>query len=380
MKKTAQWKTWAHILSLVLLKGRLAEQYYSQWIALTKAFRMATNMSITRLQLKFIETTIFSFVQHYEEEYYQFKHHRLSVCKPVIHALLHVAQCIKEMGPMWCYGQWTMERMVGLWTPKVKLRSNADRNLSLAMLHTTEIYSLSLATNLDFKASEDNNIDPTEDDLDGLSSSRAWQDILSRIQVYNGKKEEPDFGTSKYIQSPYQLATLHFPKGIRSLTVPFTKALLEYFDSINISISALGPFHSDQYKQKSEFIVENWSHCRLNRSDQARAVSTSYTRCQKYQKKSGKDSTHIRYSRTSIAKDDFQYAQVQFYFSFPVYTNENGLVEFLLALVTSISVIEQGGLSKIDHRRKIQITVINVDDIIGLVGLVKRSEDTYVVY
>lgn len=93
------------------------------------------------------------------------------------------------------------------------------------MLYITQIYSLSLATNLDLKVSEDNNINPTEDDLDGLSSSRTWQDILSRIQVYNGKKEEPDFGTSKYIQSPYQLATLHFPKGIRSLTVPFTKAL-----------------------------------------------------------------------------------------------------------------------------------------------------------
>lgn len=209
---------------------------------------MATNTSITQPQLKFIETTIFSFVQHYEEEYYQFKYHCLSVCKPVIHAFLHVAHCIKEMSPMWCYGQWTMERMVGLLTPKVKLRSNADRNLSLAMLHTIQIYSLFLATNLDLKVSKDNNINPTEDDLDSLSSSRTWQDILSRIQVYNGKKEEPDFDTSKYIQSPYQLATLHFPKGIRSLTIPFTKALLEYFNSINIFISALGPFHSDQYK------------------------------------------------------------------------------------------------------------------------------------
>lgn len=228
--------------------------------------------------------------------------------------------------------------------------------------------------------SKDHNINPTEDDFDGLSSSRVWQDILSRIQVYNGKKEETDFGTSKYIQSPYQLATPYFRKGICSLTVPFTKALLEYFDSINISISALGPFHSDHSMQKSEFMVETWSHCRLNRSDQTRAVSFSYICCQKYQKKSRKDSYRIRYSRTSILMEDFQYAQVQFYFSLPVYTNDNGLVEFLLALVTSISVIEQGDLSKIDHRRKTQITVINVDDIIGLVGLVKRSEDTYIVY
>lgn len=114
-------------------------------------------------------------------------------------------------------------------------------------------------------------------------------------------------------------------------------------------------------------MVENWSHYQLNKSDQACAVSTSYIHCQKYSKNSGKDSSHIRYSWISIAKDNFQYAQVQFYFSLPVYTNENGLVEFLLALVTLIFVIEHGSLSKIDHRKKIQIIVINVDDIIELV-------------
>lgn len=55
-------------------------------------------------------------------------------------------------------------------------------------------------------------------------------------------------------------------------------------------------------------------------------------------------------------------------------------MQFLLALVTSISGIEQGDLSKIDHRKKTQITVIKIDDIIGLVGLVKRKKETYVVY
>lgn len=58
LKKAAQWRTWVHILSPVLLKGRLAEPYYSQWITLTKAFRIATDTSITSSQLKFIETTI----------------------------------------------------------------------------------------------------------------------------------------------------------------------------------------------------------------------------------------------------------------------------------------------------------------------------------
>lgn len=54
LKKAAQWKTWAHILSPVILKGRLPEPFYAQWIALTKAFRIATDTSITRPQLKFI--------------------------------------------------------------------------------------------------------------------------------------------------------------------------------------------------------------------------------------------------------------------------------------------------------------------------------------
>lgn len=80
-----------------------------------------------------------------------------------------------------------MERMVGLWTPKVKLRSNANRNLSLAMLQTVQIYSLSLATNLDFKTLETHDIEYTTDNFDGVSSSRAWREILNCIQVYNGK-------------------------------------------------------------------------------------------------------------------------------------------------------------------------------------------------
>lgn len=234
---------------------------------------------------------------------------------------------------------------------KSQLRSNADRNLSLAMLHTTQIYLLSLATNLSLKVPEDGNIEFTADDFDGLSSSRAWQDILSRTQVYNKKKKVPDFGISKYIQSPYHLATLHFPKGIRSVTVPFTKALLEYFDSINISISALGSFHPHSM-QKSEFMVETWSHCRLNRSDQTRAVSSSYIRCQKYQKKSGKDSSPYPIFQHLNTYRGFSLRTSSILLFPSVYTNDNGLVQFLLALVTSISVVEQGDLSKIDHRKK----------------------------
>lgn len=124
------------------------------------------------------------------------------------------------------------------------------------MLRTTQIYSLSLATNLDFKTLENHDIEYTEDNLDGVSSSRAWREILNRIQVYNGKKEELDFETSTCIQSSHHLATLHFSKGVRLLSALHTKALLEYFECLNISVPPSGLSSSHPSTKKSEFMVQ----------------------------------------------------------------------------------------------------------------------------
>ena len=250
LKKAAQWKTWAHLLSPILLKGRLPEPYYSQWIALIKAFRLATNPVITNKDRDYIEKTMLAFVHHYEAEYYQFKLHRISACKPVIHALLHVAACIKKMGPMWSYGQWTMERMVGLWTPEVKLRSNPNRNLSLAMLRTTQIYSLSLTTRLYFKTAEYTNPE-TEAPPDSPLYSSTWQKILDRILVFKGKEEEPNMEALAGTQSSQHLATLHFRKCILPLSMAHTHALFGFLGSLSIEIP-------QPPSTSSEFQVEVW--------------------------------------------------------------------------------------------------------------------------
>ena len=203
---------------------------------MTKAFRFATNPVITGKEIDFIEETMIAFVHHYEQEYYQFKFHRLSACKPVIHALLHVVTCIRKMGLMWSYGQWTMEQMVGLWTPKVKLRSNANRNLSLAMLRTTQIYSLSLTTCLYFKTTENQDLE-TETLRENPFYSLTWQGILDKTQVFNGKEEKPKVEAPACTQSPENLATLHFRKCIWSLSTAHTQALLRFLESLSITIS-----------------------------------------------------------------------------------------------------------------------------------------------
>lgn len=53
---------------------------------------------------------------------------------------------------------------------------------------------------------------------------------------------------------------------------------------------------------------------------------------------------------------------------------DSGL-QFLLTLTTTVSVINQGDSFKNDGRKVTRITVINIDDIVGVVRLVKKKEN-----
>ena len=87
------------------------------------------------------------FVVHYEELYYQHRLVHLPACRAVFHALLHVADRTEWLGPTWTYAQWTMERICGLWVPKAKLKQQADRNFSLALLRDAQLHYLRYAVN-----------------------------------------------------------------------------------------------------------------------------------------------------------------------------------------------------------------------------------------
>jgi hypothetical protein len=108
------------VLSPILLKGRLREPFYSEWVNLVDAITLATDYSITRENLNTLHGKFCRFVQHYEEHYYRHDLSRIAACKTVFHVLLHVAEGIEWLGPMWSYSQWVMERTCGLWTSRVR--------------------------------------------------------------------------------------------------------------------------------------------------------------------------------------------------------------------------------------------------------------------
>ncbi|CAE6478594.1 unnamed protein product, partial [Rhizoctonia solani] len=89
-------------------------------------------------------------VTKYEKLYFQFKAERLSVCTSTVHALLHVADGIEAMGPVWCYWAYPMERYCGSLLPAIRSRrhpfANIDRRVQdLAMLyHIQQLYHIDL--------------------------------------------------------------------------------------------------------------------------------------------------------------------------------------------------------------------------------------------
>jgi hypothetical protein len=54
--------------------------------------------------------------------YYQHSPERLSTCPVTIHALLHIADYIKAVGPVWVSWAFPMERFCGLLQPSIKSR------------------------------------------------------------------------------------------------------------------------------------------------------------------------------------------------------------------------------------------------------------------
>ena len=92
---------------------------------------LATGRIISKDNIEVIRNNIITFLRHYEADYQENLFSRVTFWKPVFHQLLHVADCITDLGPMWSYWQFPCERFCGTLVSSVRSRSKPDRNLSL---------------------------------------------------------------------------------------------------------------------------------------------------------------------------------------------------------------------------------------------------------
>jgi len=80
--------------------------------------------------------------------YYQHNVTRISTCPVTIHALLHLADSIKFMGPAWCYWAFPMERYCGTLNPAIRSRRFPYASLDRFVTEYAQLTQIKVAYNL----------------------------------------------------------------------------------------------------------------------------------------------------------------------------------------------------------------------------------------
>jgi hypothetical protein len=80
--------------------------------------------------------------------YYQYKPERLPCMTLTVHALLHVANTIETIGPVWTWWPFPIERQCGRFQRKVKSRKHPYTNLDNYLLQHAQLDQIKMIYNL----------------------------------------------------------------------------------------------------------------------------------------------------------------------------------------------------------------------------------------
>ena len=71
--------------------------------------------------------------------YYQYKPKRLAACPLTVHALLHIADSISTIGPVWTYWAYPMERYCGFLQRAIQSRRFPNASLSRFIVEKAQL-------------------------------------------------------------------------------------------------------------------------------------------------------------------------------------------------------------------------------------------------
>jgi len=369
------------VLSPILLKGRLHEPFYSEWVNLVNAITLATDYSISQKNLSTLHGKFCRFVKHYEEYYYRHDLSRIAACKPVFHALLHVTEGIEWLGPMWSYSQWVMERTCGLWTPRVRQKSirNTDRHLSLITLLDTQITGLQATVNFEILTDQTTptilrylkrRIDPTRDEM-SLEEGVVTQDSYT---------------------DEYHHSSFHTRAGWIYLTYAEVNALIDLLIAQNIAVpDELN--HVRKYRLKHRSVssnstsikVEAFKHLHTNNRYVEQALFNTYIRCKRFQLVDGRDATYARLDGHRAC-----FGRMNYYFLYNIHpcVEEPKGATLMLACYEPINVfVDVNGLCRIrggiPSRKKSgtsnAVKMVDADDVVDLLGVICTGDMAFFV-
>ncbi|EUC56560.1 transposase family Tnp2 protein [Rhizoctonia solani AG-3 Rhs1AP] len=102
------------LLAPALLRDQFeSREYYDHFLKLVQLIDMCMGLELPRSQIQVIREGFANWVVDFERLYYRHDADRLRICTLPIHSLLHIADDIEKMGPVWCYWAFPMERFCG---------------------------------------------------------------------------------------------------------------------------------------------------------------------------------------------------------------------------------------------------------------------------
>ena len=103
-----QWKNWAVLYSLIVLKSRLPSLHYEAWLIFVKACLLLSSRAISHENISCLHSLLVSFCRAFESIYGS------NSCTPNLHLHCHLHECIKDFGPANAFWLFACERLNGI--------------------------------------------------------------------------------------------------------------------------------------------------------------------------------------------------------------------------------------------------------------------------
>lgn len=103
-----QWRNWILVYSLSSLKGILPHRDYDCWLLFVKAVSIICHRNVTLSEVERGDELLLSFCETFESLYG--KEH----CTINMHLHAHLADCIRDFGPVYSFWLFSFERLNGI--------------------------------------------------------------------------------------------------------------------------------------------------------------------------------------------------------------------------------------------------------------------------
>lgn len=153
-----------------IFKGILPSKYYEHFRLLSSAIYLLLLPEITPENLKLADYKLQTFVEQFELYY-----GRINMTMNV-HALTHVSQIVKNLGPIWCYSMFAFESYNGKLKKMVKSSNDVLSQITTkyvieknaAMKNITQTKAESVESNISNAFDEELKIEPTEQEKQAM--------------------------------------------------------------------------------------------------------------------------------------------------------------------------------------------------------------------